>query len=204
MARRSTSTAPGRRATKSAVRPARPLQGENLKTTHWEDARHWLSIYADLMEFKRGILDRVRRDVAKLTPTAQRAAIADVEIIEIQMKGYELRLDLWYRRVWELNGLWLDPEGRQVRHKGREINLTKREFQLLKFLLDHPHRYFTTSQILGQAWADPALFPEEVRNYIRRLRKVLADLAVPADLVNKPGRGYSLVFRDTPAAAPRR
>jgi hypothetical protein len=163
-----------------------------------------LSIYADLMEFKRGILDRVRRDVAKLTPTAQRAAIADVEIIEIQMKGYELRLDLWYRRVWELNGLWLDPEGRQVRHKGREINLTKREFQLLKFLLDHPHRYFTTSQILGQAWADPALFPEEVRNYIRRLRKVLADLAVPADLVNKPGRGYSLVFRDTPAAAPRR
>jgi hypothetical protein len=32
---------------------------------------------------------------------------------------------------------------------------------------------------------------DEVRNYVRRLRKILADL------VNKPGRGYSLVFRAT-------
>jgi DNA-binding winged helix-turn-helix (wHTH) protein len=182
------------KARKTAARPARPLQGENLKTTHWEDARHWMSIYADLLEFKRGILDRVRRDVAKLTPPAQAAAVADLEIIETQMKGYEMRLDLWYRRVWDLQGLWLDPAGRLISHKGHELSLTKREFQLLQFLLDHPHRYFTTSQILGQAWADPALFPEEVRNYIRRLRKVLADLGVPAELVNKPGRGYSLVL----------
>jgi two-component system response regulator AdeR len=82
-----------------------------------------------------------------------------------------------------------------VRHKGRELALTKREFQLLQFLLDHPHRFFTTSQILNQAWVDPALFPEEVRNYVRRLRKILVDLDIPVDLVNKPSRGYSLVFR---------
>jgi hypothetical protein len=30
-----------------------------------------------------------------------------------------------------------------------------------------------------------------------RVRKILVDLAIPADLVNKPGRGYSLVFRTT-------
>jgi DNA-binding winged helix-turn-helix (wHTH) protein len=163
-----------------------------------------MSIYADLLEFKRGILDRVRRDVAKLKQPAQKAATADLEIIETQMKGYEMRLDLWYRRIWELQGLWLDPSGRLIRHKGREVSLTKREFQLLQFLLDHPHRYFSTAQILGQAWADPALFPEEVRNYIRRLRKVLADLGVPADLVNKPGRGYSLVFRGEDSTAASR
>lgn len=154
-----------------------------------------MSIYADLLEFKRGILGRVQRDVANLTPVAQKVAAADLKIIENQMLGYQERLDLWYRRIWELQGLWLDPAGRMVRHKGREVALTKREFQLLQFLLDHPHRFFTTTQILGQAWADPALFPEEVRNYVRRIRKILADLAIPADLVNKPGRGYSLVFR---------
>jgi two-component system, OmpR family, response regulator ResD len=113
------------------------------------------------------------------------------------MHGYRARLDLWYSRIWDLQGLWLDPEGRMVRHQGREVALTLREFQLLQFLLDHPHRYFTTSQIMSQAWADPALFPEEVRNYVRRVRKILADLAIPVDLVNKPGRGYSLVFRPT-------
>jgi len=154
-----------------------------------------MSIYADLLEFKRGILDRVRRDMANLQLPAQKAAAIDLEIIETQMHGYEVRLDLWYRRLWELHGLWLDPAGRMVRHEGHEVALTKREFQLLQFLLDHPHRFFTTSQILGQAWADPALFPEEVRNYVRRLRKILLDLAIPVDLVNKPGKGYSLVFR---------
>jgi hypothetical protein len=178
----------GRRVT------SRPLEGEDIGTNRWEDARHWMSIYADLLEFKRGILGRVRRDMTTLSPTAQKAAAIDLEIIETQMDGYQERLDLWYRRLWELQGLWLDPAGRMVRHKGHEVALTKREFQLLQFLLDHPHRFFTTSQILGQAWADPALFPEEVRNYVRRLRKILTDLAIPVDLVNKPGRGYSLVF----------
>jgi DNA-binding response OmpR family regulator len=176
-------------------RPAQGLEGEDLDTKRWEDARHWISIYADLLEFKRGILSRIRRDVANLQVAAQKAAAIDLKIIETQMQGYQERLDLWYRRVWELQGLWVDPTGRVVRHQGSEVSLTKREFQLLQFLLDHPHRYFTTSQILGQAWADPALFPEEVRNYVRRLRKILVDLGIPADLVNKPGRGYSLVFR---------
>src|SRR2546425_6495649 len=176
---------------------SQPLEGEAIETTRWEDARHWMSIYADLLEFKRGILARVHRDIANLQPFAQKTAAGDLEIIEAQMQGYQQRLDLWYRRLWELHGLWLDPEGRMIRHKGREVALTKREFQLLQFLLDHPHRYFSTSQILGQAWADPALFPEEVRNYVRRLRRILADLAVPVDLVNKPGKGYSLVFRDS-------
>ena len=176
-------------------RAGRPLEGEDLKTTHWEDARHWMSIYADLLEFKRGLLDRVERDVANLRPVAQKAAMVDLQIIDDQMQGYQRRLDLWYKRIWDLQGLWLDPTGRMIRHKGQNTSLTKREFQLLQFLLSHPHRYFTTTQILGQAWADPALFPEEVRNYIRRLRKILADLAIPVDIVNKPGRGYSLIFR---------
>ncbi len=174
---------------------SRALEGEDLATKRWEDARHWISIYADLLEFKRGILARVRRDVANLQPPAQKAAAMDLKIIETQMHGYQERLDLWYRRIWELQGLWIDPVGRVVRHQAREVSLTKREFQLLQFLLDHPHRFFTTTQILGQAWADPALFPEEVRNYVRRLRQILVDLAIPADLVNKPGRGYSLIFR---------
>ena len=178
------------------------MPGEDIKTTHWEDARHWMSIYADLLEFKRGILERVRLDVAKLPPPAQQAASEDLEIINEQMRGYEARMDLWNRRVWELQGMWLDPARRAIRHRGRETSLTNREFQLLQFLLEHPHRYFSTAQILSMAWSDPALFPEEVRNYVQRLRKILFELDVPVDLVNKPRRGYSLVFRQLPTARP--
>ena len=74
---------------------ARPLEGENLDTKRWEDARHWISIYADLLEFKRGILSRVRRDVTNLHVPAQKAAATDLKIIESPMRGYQVRLDLW-------------------------------------------------------------------------------------------------------------
>ena len=174
---------------------SRGLEGEDPSTTHWEDARHWIGVYADLIRFKVGLLDRVHRELPKLRPVAQEAAASDLGIIEGQMRGYQSRLDLWYQRLWELQGLRLDPEGQLIRHHGREGHLTKREFQLLQFLLDHPHRFFTVNQLLARAWADPALFPEEVRNYVRRIRTILADLEIPCELVNRPGRGYSLVFR---------
>jgi hypothetical protein len=179
-------------------RASRPLEGEDLQTTHWEDARHWISVYADLMRFKVGLLERVQRELPKLKPVAQQAAAVDLLIIEKQMLGYQVRLDLWYAHAWDLRGLWLEPDSRIVRHKGKETHLTKREFQLLQFLLDHPHRFFTLAQILSQAWADPANSPQEVRNYVRRIRKILAALEIPCDLVNRRNRGYSLVFRTDP------
>jgi hypothetical protein len=174
-----------------------PLEGEDIKTEHWEDAWHWLSVYADLLHFKAGLLGRVAREVPKLPPPARKAASEDLAIIENQMEGYQQRLDLWYRRIWDLQGLWIDPDGRVVRHQGREAALTRREYQLLNFLIEHPHRYYTAAQILDQAWADPALFPEEVRNYVQRLRKILKRLDIPAQVVNRPKRGYSLVFDGT-------
>ena len=175
--------------------PPQPLEGEDIQTTHWEDARHWMSIYADLLEFKRGILDRVRRDVTKLPTPARKAAERDVEIIAVQMQGYQERLDLWYRRVWDLHGLRLERAARTLHYKSRTAAMTSREFQLLEFLLEHPHRYFSVAQILSDAWDHPDLFAEEVRNYIQRLRKRLAELDIPVDIVNQPHRGYCLKFR---------
>jgi hypothetical protein len=171
------------------------LEGEDIATSHWEDARHWMSIYADLIEFKHGILDRVRRDVLKLPPVAQTAAEADVVIIESQMHGYQRRLELWHRRLSDLDGPVLDPQTRTVRFRGAEAPLTAREFQLLELLLGHPYRYFTVAQILTQAWAQPNLFPEQARSYVARLRTIFAALEIPCDIVNRPGRGYCLEFR---------
>jgi DNA-binding response OmpR family regulator len=183
-------------ATPHEHRPAQPLEGENLETRHWEDARHWVTIYEDLIRFKGVILERVRRELPIMHPIAEAAAAEDITFIQTQMEGYVVRLDLWYKRVWALHGLWLDPEGRMLRHMGAEVALTHREYELLQFLVDHPNRYYTTAQIAGYAWSDSALLPEEVRNYVARIRKILAKLGVPCDLVNRPGRGYTLTFRN--------
>ncbi len=183
-------------ATPKRTPGATPLEGEDVATAHWEDARHWLSIYDDLVAFKRGLFARVACELPTLNPVAQIAAAEDVAFNEEQLEGYQARLDVWYRRVWELQGLWLDPESQMIKYQGGEAHLTNREFQLLQFLLDHPHRYFTADQIKDRAWAEPALFSEEVRNYVQRVRKILAKLGIPCVLINRPTRGYSLVFSD--------
>jgi len=175
--------------------------GENLETAHWEDARHWMAIYGDLLRFKAGLLDRIRSEVPKLHPAAQEAASTDLAIVEDQMEGYQQRFELWAKRLWDLHGLLLEPDGSLVRHQGRELKLTNREFQLLQFLLEHPGRWYSANQLLVRAWGDSALSPEEMRNYIRRLRKLLVELEVPAQLVNRPGRGYSLVISATEQTA---
>ena len=51
-----------------------PLEGEDIETEHWEDARHWMSIYDDLIRFKLGLLERVKRELPKLHPVAREAA----------------------------------------------------------------------------------------------------------------------------------
>jgi hypothetical protein len=55
-----------------------------------------MSIYDDLIRFKQGLLERVKRELPKLHPVAQKAADVDVGFIETQMAGYYERLDLWY------------------------------------------------------------------------------------------------------------
>ena len=84
-----------------------------------------------------------------MLPVAQKAAAEDITILERQMEGHQQRLDLWYGRVWDLQGLRLDRKRRVVRHEGQEAALTGREFQLLGFLLEHPHRFFSVDKIRG-------------------------------------------------------
>ncbi|GAC1330127.1 MAG: hypothetical protein NVSMB17_07160 [Candidatus Dormibacteria bacterium] len=182
-------------AIETPVRPGRPpLAGEDLNTPRWEDARVWLRVYADLLEFKRGVLERVEVGLRELQPVAREAAHEDLGIIRTQMEDYQQRISLWYKRVWELQGLWIDPDCRIVRYQGLEALLTDREAQLLQFLVDNPHRYYTAEEILARAWGEPDHFPEQVRNYVSRLRKILSRLGTPCEITNRPRRGYSLVY----------
>ena len=71
--------------------------------------------------------------------------------------------------------LVLDPEGRQVTVKGREVSLTAREYGILSLLPSHPKKVFTRANLFESVWEDPYLGDDNTVNvHISNLRAKLA------------------------------
>jgi len=70
--------------------------------------------------------------------------------------------------------LSIDPETYAAKLKGRSLDLTYKEFVLLKFLAQHPGRVFTRDQLLREVWGyDYFGGHRTVDVHIRRLRAKL-------------------------------
>jgi DNA-binding response OmpR family regulator len=70
--------------------------------------------------------------------------------------------------------LAIDPHTYSARLKGRPLDLTYKEFELLKFLAQHPGRVFTRDQLLREVWGyDYFGGHRTVDVHVRRLRAKL-------------------------------
>jgi DNA-binding response OmpR family regulator len=70
--------------------------------------------------------------------------------------------------------LAIDPSGYTVRLRGRALDLTYKEFELLKYLVQHPGRVFTRAQLLQEVWGyDYYGGTRTVDVHVRRLRAKL-------------------------------
>ena len=69
----------------------------------------------------------------------------------------------------------MSTQERTVTLQGKPLELTPREFELLVFLLRHPHRVFTREELLEQLWEYPCpVDTRTVDTHIQRLRKKLS------------------------------
>ena len=171
------------------------LEGENPATTYNQDARHWIAVYRQMIAFKDQLLGRMRSRVDALPPAARQDVIDnDVRVLELQLNRYQRRIDFWYARQWELEGLYIDESTRTIEYREQSIHLTKREYQLFARLAERSPGYTSAEQLLSEAWHDAELPQETVRTYIVRLRRKLAGLGAPVQVANVSRRGYSLVF----------
>ncbi|MGZ3183877.1 MAG: response regulator [Telluria sp.] len=87
--------------------------------------------------------------------------------------------------------LALDPGSMAVTVDGAKIDIGHAEFKLLKYLLAHPERVYSRSQLLDKVWGDHVAIEERtVDVHVLRLRKALG----PADKLVKTVRsvGYML------------
>ena len=87
--------------------------------------------------------------------------------------------------------LSLDMAGHRVSANGTEVRLGPTEYRLLKFLMTHPDRVYSRSQLLDRVWGANVYVEERtVDVHVRRLRKALAAQCADDYIQTVRGAGY--------------
>ena len=91
-------------------------------------------------------------------------------------------------RAIDAGDVHIDLEARDVAVRGRPVELTRREFDLLAHILSHPGRVFTRAQLLEAVWEYPSdIDTRTVDVHVAQIRRKLGD-ACPVRTVR--GVGY--------------
>lgn len=96
--------------------------------------------------------------------------------------------------VLTIGGLELDYNARTVTLDGENISLTKKEFEILKLLMENPNHVFSPKEIYREVWhEDPMGADNTVAVHIRHLReKTEIDPADPRYIKVVFGQGYKI------------
>jgi DNA-binding response OmpR family regulator len=88
--------------------------------------------------------------------------------------------------------LEIDIGKRIVTLKGKEVDLTQKEFDLLMLLTRHPKQVFSRNQVLERVWGiSDYIDPGTVTVHMRRLReKIESDPSNPSHILTIWGVGY--------------
>ena len=88
----------------------------------------------------------------------------------------------------------LNPADFTVRKRGKKIDLTAKEFEILRLLMKNPKKVYTKEQIYSLVWEDAYLGDENAVNvHISRLRnKIEDDARNPEYIITVWGFGYRI------------
>src|SRR5262245_28877007 len=95
--------------------------------------------------------------------------------------------------VVEISGLTLDPATHRVTAAGNPVNLGPTEFRLLHYLMTHPERVHSRTQLLDGVWGDHVFVEERtVDVHVRRLRSALEPSGTDGLIQTVRGAGYRI------------
>lgn len=96
----------------------------------------------------------------------------------------------------EYGPLTVNPSRHEILVDGTSIKMGLAEFKLLKFLIGHPDRVFSRTQLLDSVWGDHVFIEERtVDVHVLRLRKALAQVTAQHLIQTVRGLGYRLSMR---------
>lgn len=124
-------------------------------------------------------------------PFSPRELIARIQAVLRRTKGSDD--DLLRMGVLELDVL-----GQRVTSAGIAVKLGPTEYRLLEFLMAHPDRVYSRTQLLDRVWGANVYVEERtVDVHVRRLRKALSESAADKYIQTVRGSGYRFSTRDT-------
>ncbi len=98
--------------------------------------------------------------------------------------------------VIEIGNIRLNLRSKTVEVDGENINLTSREYGILKLLMKNPNRIFSSNEIYENVWNEPPIDSKTVTVHIRRIReKIEINPNKPRYLKVAWGIGYKFVNR---------
>ena len=80
------------------------LPGEDPGSLILEDAVHWISVYGELLTFKRSMLEAASNAMKSMTKDATRDVDIDQQLLRAQARRYVARQEFWVQRLAELEG----------------------------------------------------------------------------------------------------
>ena len=117
--------------------------------------------------------------------------------IRAVLRRYEGRQQIELSETFAFQGLSVNFGSCTVAVDGKKVDLSSREFKLLKFFTGHPGRVYSRDQLLDYVWGDEAFVePRTVDVHISRLRATIEqDKENPKYILTVRGIGYK--FADT-------
>jgi DNA-binding response OmpR family regulator len=98
----------------------------------------------------------------------------------------------------QVAGVVIDEAAYSAKVNGKPMDLTFKEFELLKFLAQHPGRVFTRDQLLSEVWGyDYFGGTRTVDVHIRRLRSKLGELDALIGTVRHVGYRFTATPEET-------
>jgi two-component system, OmpR family, phosphate regulon response regulator PhoB len=95
--------------------------------------------------------------------------------------------------VLKVGDIVLDRESHRVYRRKSEIRLGPTEFRLLEFMMQHPGRVFSRSQLLDNVWGETIYIDERtVDVHVGRLRKAVNTGRQPDVIRTVRGAGYAI------------
>jgi two-component system, OmpR family, response regulator RegX3 len=94
--------------------------------------------------------------------------------------------------VWESNGVTVDFDQRRVFVRGDEVHLRRKEFELLRLLVENAGRVLTRDVLIDRVWGTDYIGDTKTLDvHIKRLRtRIEADPSAPVLITTVRGVGY--------------